>query len=121
MKHFPLYSIHKKAEIAHMASECVLEIQNKEKFYEYVDLIFENQNNMLKSNLKNLAYSLGVEKDRFDKCLDSDSKKDNVRKEYEEGLEKGVGATPTFFVNGKKVSFPDLESEIKNILNKTNE
>lgn len=98
-KHFPL-QFHKYAEKAAEASECA---RDQEKFWEYHDMLFENQDNLGIDSLKAYASQLGLDKKKFDKCLDSGEKRDSVKRDYDEGVSKGVSATPTFFINGKKL------------------
>lgn len=98
-EHFPL-QFHKYAEKAAEASECA---RDQEKFWEYHDMLFENQDNLGIDSLKGYASQLGLDKKKFDKCLDSGEKRDAVQRDYDEGVSKGVSATPTFFINGKKL------------------
>ena len=43
--------------------------------------------------------------DKFENCLDSSAKAKYVTADYNEGIGKGVGGTPTFFINGVKLSY----------------
>ena len=98
--HFPLRSIHRFALEAAEASECAAD---QEKFWEYVDFIFENQDELSSDSLPAWARQIGLDTTVFDKCMKSHSRRDTVLADYKIGRELGVGGTPTFFVNGKNV------------------
>lgn len=101
VKHFPL-DFHPLAFDAALAAECAGE---QGKFFEMHDLLFKTQelwnaaNN--KGYLKSLASQLGLNKQSFDKCFDSEKYKKKIRQDIAEGTAQGVQGTPTFFINGK--------------------
>src|SRR3989344_1465930 len=97
-KHFPLTS-HPYAYKAAEASECAAD---QGKFWEYHDKLFDNQRSITKENLIKFAESLGLDSDSFKKCLESGAMSSRVEADMSEGFGKIVGATPTFFINGKK-------------------
>ena len=47
---------------------------------------------------------IGVNSEKFNKCLDDNKYIAQVEKEIQEGKDIGVKSTPTFYVNGKLVS-----------------
>lgn len=90
-------------EIAYKAAEatdCALE---QGKFWEYHYMLFERQGEWINNASKFYDYAkeLGLDINKFKACLDSDKYRDEVRKDYEDGIRYGVRGTPTFFVNGK--------------------
>ena len=75
------------------------------KFWEYHDYLYgnqrgENQGAFSKSNLKSFAAALGLDKEKFNACLDSDRYLEEIKKETKSGGEAGVQGTPANFVNG---------------------
>lgn len=98
--HFPLRSIHRYALEAAEASECAAD---QGKFWEMVDVIFEKQSDLSEEALRAWANQLKLDMDLFDRCTDSDIKRDAIMAEYDEGKDLGVTGTPTFFVNGTRV------------------
>ncbi len=98
-KHFPL-PFHSYAEKAAEASECA---RDQGKFEDYHYVLFENQNNLGIDSLKEYASRLGIDRGKFDNCLDSGEKAEIVKSDHDEGASKGVTGTPTFFINGKKL------------------
>jgi protein-disulfide isomerase len=98
-RHFPLPS-HKNSFIAAEAAECANE---QEQFWEYHDILFENQANLDKENLKEYAKELKLDEDEFNLCLDSEKYKDIVEKDLRDGNNLEVRGTPTFFINGRRI------------------
>jgi len=98
-RNFPL-PMHKDSFIAAEAAECANE-QNR--FWEYHDVLFENQDKLDKGNLKLYAQELGLNAEQFNDCLDSEKYKPEITKDIRDGKASNVRGTPTFFVNEKKV------------------
>jgi protein-disulfide isomerase len=98
-KHFPL-PIHPDAPLAHEVS---LAAGEQGKFWEMHDLIFENQRKMKREHLLGYAKDLGLDVARIEKDVDSGKFKPLVDADLKEGQGLGVRATPTFFINGRRV------------------
>ena len=62
------------------------------------------------------ARSLGIDSDEFKECLKSESKKNIVQKDMQEGAEFGIQGTPTFFINGRRVEGAQSFSVFKEII-----
>jgi len=99
-KHFPLRSIHRYALEAAEAAECAAD---QGKFWEYLDLNYENQEDMDLDAFAKWASELSLDMELFNRCIKSHIKRDTVLSDYSEGSDLGVKGTPTFFVNGKQV------------------
>jgi len=100
---YPL-SFHQYAQKAAEASECADE---QGKFWEYHDLLFEKQNEWSGigiSKFKEYAKQLGLDTQRFNRCLDEDEMAQEVKNDFQEGQSYGVSGTPAFFVNGQLIS-----------------
>jgi protein-disulfide isomerase len=66
--------------------------------------------------LKEYATSLQLDRARFDNALATGKFKDKVERDLHDGLDLGVNATPTWFVNGRKVidlSYASLKAQIE--------
>jgi protein-disulfide isomerase len=79
---------------------------DQNKFWAYVMDLFahqggENSGVFAKSNLKQFAAQLGLDPGTFNTCLDGDKYAAQVEQERVQGQQRGVQATPTFFINGK--------------------
>ena len=112
VKNFPL-SIHKNAQIAAEAGECAFE---QEKFWEYKDTLFKNQEALEVDDLKKYARDLGLDSQKFDNCLDSGKYKDEVQADLKEGEEAGVTGTPTFLIEEKEIVGAQPFSEFQKIV-----
>ena len=99
-RHFPL-SFHQTAMPSAIASECAGE---QDKFWEYHDVLFENQESLTATNLKKFAADLGLDTTQFNTCLDSEKYKAKVQQDMADGQGYGVSGTPAFFVNGQLLS-----------------
>jgi protein-disulfide isomerase len=99
-RHFPISKIHAQAEQAAQASMCA---RDQGKFWDMYDLIFKNQDDLSAKALKNLASILNLDAQEFDACLDSQKYVAFIERDFKDGLSLGVAATPTFFINGRKV------------------
>tara|TARA_Y100000310_G_scaffold203585_1_gene203832 strand:- start:1099 stop:1749 length:651 start_codon:yes stop_codon:yes gene_type:complete len=98
-KHFPL-SGHLYAQKAAEAAEAA---HAQGKFWEYHDLLFQDQNRLREKDLIKYAEQLGLDMERFENELKADVYEASVRKDALEGQRAGVSGTPAFFINGQKV------------------
>ncbi len=91
---------HSMAQKAAEAAECAKE---QGKFWEMADKIFANTETLSVEELKKIAKELDLDTSAFDSCLDSGKYKEEVAKDVSDATSYGVQATPTFFINGKKI------------------
>lgn len=96
---FPL-SIHPLAQKAAEAAECATA---QGKFWEFRDVLFRNQSALDIDSLKRYARDLQLDEGRFETCLDGGEGAAKVKDDVDEGDSDGVTATPTFFVNGRRL------------------
>lgn len=107
-RQFPLRQFHPQAEIAAEASECAAQ---QSDFFAYHDLLFSNQNALLRENLISYAEQAGLDVDAFTTCLESGSEAARVQADVDEGTILKVTGTPTFFIGKQKVvGFQDIAS-----------
>ncbi|HEU4387571.1 MAG TPA: thioredoxin domain-containing protein [Blastocatellia bacterium] len=99
VRDFPLEN-HKNAGKAAEAAEAA---RAQGKYWEYAALLFNNQTALDVPSLKSYAEQLGLDRARFDSELDSGKYFDPVSRDRQVGLLLGVDATPTLFVNGRRV------------------
>lgn len=104
-RQFPLTQIHPLALPAAVASECA---DKQGKFWEYHDLLFQNQPNFTPPELENYARTLTLNVDLFNQCRNNSAPVEAlIRGDMELGNRQKVQATPTFFVNGVKIEGVD--------------
>ena len=100
-KHFPLTSIHPEAYPAALASECARE---QDKFWEFHDLVYQNQDILSATQYTAFAKQAGVaDMDKFQECVTTAKYKDRVQADYSSGVEHFVSGTPTFYINGLQI------------------
>lgn len=109
---FPL-SFHPQAQPAAEAAECANE---QGKFFEFHDLIFENQSLLGPATYSQWAADLGLDVEQFDSCLDDGKYRAEVQADFAAGQAAGVSGTPTFFINGQKIVGAQPFSVFKQII-----
>jgi protein-disulfide isomerase len=91
------------------------------RFWDYHDLLFAQQgvgrDPFSKSNLKTLATQVGLDAASFNRCVDTDQFLESVYRQANEGKVAGVNATPTIFVNERKIEgaapYADLKAVVE--------
>ena len=101
---YPL-SFHPMAQPFAEASECA---DDQGKYWQMHDKIFSEQEKkgqgtitLTFDDLKLWASQIGLDKNKFNKCLDSGKYKAEVQKDFDDGSKAGVSGTPSFFINGR--------------------
>ncbi|MBP9837020.1 MAG: thioredoxin domain-containing protein [Candidatus Pacebacteria bacterium] len=120
-KHFPL-PMHPLALPAARAAEAA---GQQGKFFEFHDMLFENQKTW--SNSANpsatfiqYAEELGLDVQKFRQHMNSSLLSDQISEDKKEGFDLGITGTPTFFLNGEKMqlqSFTDFYEQIAKAVN----
>ena len=93
-RHFPLTSIHSRALVASIASECAAELGGNDSFWEFIGTLFENQSSLGEKLYVEIASSLGIEKVAFAECLDSDRHNERVQADGQNAISSGGRGTP---------------------------
>lgn len=112
-KDFPVSSSHEGAQEAAEASHCAHE---QDKYWEYHDLLFDNQGKTDFEDLVGFASDLNLDMDQFSECLTSHKYKPKVDSDFREAFEVGVYGTPTFFINDQVLVGPKSFNEFKVII-----
>lgn len=120
-RHFPLDQIHPNARLAAVASEVAAE---SELFWEYHDLLFENQPTWsaitertdLVEAFASYAEELEIDKAAFLERIEASELAQHVETDRQLGNSVGVDGTPTFFVNGVRTTAPQLLPTVESIL-----
>jgi protein-disulfide isomerase len=125
-RYFPLVTIHPNAQKSSEAAECA---NDQNKFWDYHDLLFKNQEIWsaqaaadAENSFLDYATQLGLDTNKFKNCLDTDQFKQNVDNDVTDGDKIGVTGTPSFVINGNfivgAVPFATLQQTIEQELNK---
>lgn len=119
-RHFPLAQ-HGEAEQAAYAAEAA-GLQGK--FFEFSNVLFDNQKEWAENKdaikkFESYAKELDLDLDKFKKDRDSKEVKDKVNADLLSGQKAAVSATPTFYLNGKKLgpvnSFEDFLAPLRSL------
>ena len=96
-----------------------------DKYYPIVEMLFQKQGDWVTQNpippLLALAKQAGFTQETFESCLKDQKVLEAIENVRTQGAEKlGVNSTPTFFINGKKVSgsmtIQELDKQIEPLL-----
>ena len=71
-------------------------------FWPMHDKLFQNQGEI--ENLVSLAAQIGADTDEFSSCMENETYLPQISEDYVDGQSLEISGTPTFFVNGYKVS-----------------
>lgn len=100
VRDFPLEAIHENAFLAAQAANAA---NAQGRFFEYTELLYNNQNKLDSASLKEFATKLGLDRKKFDAELDSGKYAEEIRKDMADGRNYSVSGTPTIFINGIKM------------------
>lgn len=107
-RNFPLVQIHRNAMAAARAAEAA-DMQGK--FWEMHDTLYENQqtwssSNDTQSTFEGYAKQLGLNVQKFSTDFKSSVVNDRIQADIAEGSKLKIESTPSFFIDGKKVTNP---------------
>lgn len=107
-KHYPLMTIHPWSFMAASYADCA---GKQGKFMEYAALLFESQEKWGRIKEKpaefaGFAARLKLDLPALETCAADPGTARRVKLDMAEGDLRGVNATPTFFINGKRVVGP---------------
>lgn len=109
-KNFPLVDIHPWAMTAAIAGQCAYE-QSPPAFWKIHDQIFDAQDVISPSNvwdkMQDLAAQAGLNPDEFKSCMSNPETATKINATIEEGRALEITATPTTFVNGRRLVGPN--------------
>ena len=108
-RHYPLdascnshvaRSPHPDACLAACAAECA---GRQGRFWEYHDVLFENNEHLERESLFRYARELGLDVKTFAACLDDPATRARIGEDVEAAARVGVNSTPTLFFNGRTI------------------
>lgn len=101
---------------ASLASKCARE---QEKFWEYIDILFENQSvGFNKENLIKFAEKLNLDKEKFEKCINESKYMDEIQEDIKAAQALGVRGTPYLIINNDIIEGAYPYEYIKQIIEK---
>jgi protein-disulfide isomerase len=118
-KNLPLGNVHPWAEQAALAAECAFS-QGNDPFWAMYKGLYSMQGEIQAANLRDkaseIARSAGLDVPRFQECLDDKKAMDAVKADTAEAAALGVTATPTFFINGRRLTGPQTFDSFKQLI-----
>ena len=103
---FPLTSIHPWAMKGSIAGRCTNRV-NPAAFWDYHDWVYTNQKDITLENFdskfQEYAKSKGLDTLQLGRCMDDKTSAADVDKSIALGHQLGISATPTLFINGRKL------------------
>jgi len=90
-------------------------------YFEYHDVLFQNQPNFGTDNLKTYAADFDINQADFDACVDEQRYFAEADEDMAQGSAAGVRGTPGFFINGVLLSgaqpYASFQAAIEKALN----
>ncbi len=96
-RHFPFAGIHPHAELAAQAAESA---GAQDRFWEMHDALFSDGRGLEFNDLMARAENLQLDTEQFREDLKSEKFLEHVRSDFRTGVQNGVFATPSIFING---------------------
>ena len=105
-RNFPLTQIHQNARAGSRAAEAAAK---QGKFWEMHDKLYEGQSTWESSKnvapiFEGYAQELGLDMAQYKKDFAGTEVNDIINADYAEGIKLGVDSTPSFFLQGKKIT-----------------
>lgn len=89
----------------------------QKKHMSFINRILSEEN-LDAEKLKKLGWAEGLDINQFYECIDSMQYKENVKKDFVAAYEKGVRASPTFFIDDKMITGLQTPEFFENIIDK---
>lgn len=119
LKELPLEQIHPWAKAAAMAGRCVFQ-QGQEVFWQFHDWIFDQQAQITPENLRNkvmdFAQGKPIDTLQLGRCLDTRMMEAEVNMSVALAKTLGVNATPTLFINGRRMASQATWEQLRAII-----
>ncbi len=111
---------------SHTTLEAAYCASDQKRFWDYHDALYNNQPLSENSGFwsvdrtKQLASALKLDVEKFNKCVDANTYRAKANADASAAINKGINQTPTFLVNGTKLSgadYSELQKAIDEALN----
>lgn len=100
VRNFPLESVHENSLLAARAAAAA---NAQGKFFEYIGILYKNQDKLDTASLKKYAADLGLDAAKFDADMNSAKTIAEIKKDIADGEALHINSTPTIFVNGRRI------------------
>ena len=99
-RHFPNAELHPGADLAAELSELA---DASQQFWGAHELLLAGRDRFTRVDLERVANALGLDSNEVMRTLDKRPLRPHVRADVAGGARAGVSATPTFFINGRRL------------------
>ncbi|HZR81800.1 MAG TPA: DsbA family protein [Candidatus Binatia bacterium] len=107
-KQFPLTQIHPIAQPASLIGLCVFKQSGNEAYWKYHHTVFDKVKEIPSDKpadaLLDIAKNAGADRDKVKECFEKEETQPLIDATQEEAEAINVNSTPTFFVNGRRLS-----------------
>jgi protein-disulfide isomerase len=86
------------------------------KFWEFHDLVYDQNGAIEASDLQAYAARIGLDMKQFSECVTSRRYRDRVNAEQQESFDRGLKGAPAFFVNDQRVIGPQRAAVFEDII-----
>lgn len=90
--------------------------QQQDKFWPFHTMAYERQSQLNENSAVSFAQELGLDITQFEQCLSNEATALKVKSSAQQAVQSGVTGTPTFFLNGIKLSDHDRQQSFKELL-----
>ena len=117
-RNFPLQEAHPAAMIAAQTAEAAA-LQHK--FWEMHDMIYEHQEDLDEDGLLHFAETLSLNIDKLVHDCNTPAVVSKIESDFDSGVRSGVNGTPSFFINGNKLtgydaSYDSLSDAVRSLI-----
>ena len=91
------------------AAVAALAAGSQGKFWEFHDLLFKNYNRLSDQKIQEIAQTVGLNMEEFEKKMNDPAVKQKVNQDFSDGRQAGVRGTPTVFINGIRLRDRSLQ------------
>src|SRR3989344_2588975 len=107
----------KNHPLSRQTAAAALCAQEQGKYWEYHDIIFENQESLIDSPYIDFAQQSGMDTAKFSECLASDKFEKTFNNTLAQAAEIGIYGTPTFFIGQASLVGPQKYRTFRAIIN----
>lgn len=99
-RHYPIPSLHPRAIPAALTVECA---EEQGLFWEMLDRLVAQDASLDDDTIAGHVRDLGMDEEAFDACVASGEAMGRINADWQMGIDLGIHATPTIYINGLKV------------------
>ena len=119
-RHFPISygenPLHKKAAKEAEATECAAELGGNEMFWKYINELYKitpSNDGLDLNKLPEIAITVGLDKTKFNQCLDSGKYADKIKESFDKAQKAGAKGTPYTVIKYKNEYIPLIDNQGK--------